>query len=79
VLFDVGAKLDLLDVDRLLLLARFAFLFLGFVFELAIIEDLADGRIDVTGDLDEVEADVYGFGDRLACRDDTELFSVFVD
>jgi hypothetical protein len=53
-LLDVGAELDLLDVDRFLLLARLALLFLRFVFQFAEIEDLADGRIDISGDLDEV-------------------------
>jgi hypothetical protein len=78
-LLDVRAKLDLLDVDRLLLLARFAFLFLGFVFELAVIEDLTDGRIDVTRDLDKVESRVRRLGYRVPCGNDTELLSVFVD
>jgi hypothetical protein len=51
----VGAELDLLDLDRLLLLARFGFAFLLFVLELAEIHDLADRRIGVGRDLDQVE------------------------
>jgi len=79
VLLDVGTELDLLDVDRLLFLARFALFFLRFVFQLAIVEDLADGRIDVAGNFDEVETCVDGLGDRFPRGDDAELFSVFVD
>jgi len=79
VLLDVGTELDLLDVDRLLFLARFALFLLRFVFEFAVVEDLTDGRIDVARNLDEVETCVDGLGDRLPRGDDAELFSVFVD
>ena len=79
VLLDVGAKLDLLDVDRLLLLARFALLFLRFVFHLAVVEDLADRRIDVSRDLDKIQACVGCFADRIPYRDDAELIAILVD
>jgi hypothetical protein len=42
---DVGAHLDLLDLDDLLVLARLGSLLLVGVFQLAEIEDLADWRI----------------------------------
>jgi hypothetical protein len=51
---DVGAHLDLLDLDDLLVLARLCRLLLVGVFQLAQIEDLADGRIRIGSDFDEV-------------------------
>ena len=57
---DVGAHLDLLDLDDLLVLARFGRLFLVGVFQLAQIEDLAHRRIGVRGNLHEVEAGLFG-------------------
>lgn len=78
-LLDVGAKLDLLDVDRLLLLARFALLFLRFVFQFAVIEDLADGRLDISGDLDEIETRVDCFAERVAYRNNAELIAILID
>jgi hypothetical protein len=56
VIVDGGAHLDLLDLDDLLLLAGLVGLFLLFVFELAVIEQLADRRLVVGGDLDQIEA-----------------------
>ncbi len=57
-LFDVGAHFDFLDVDRLLFLAGFTGPLLRFVFVLAVVEDLADGRRGVGCDLDEIKAGV---------------------
>ena len=53
---DAGPQLDFLDLDDFLLLSGLVFLFLGLEFELAEIQDLADRRIGVGGDLDEVQA-----------------------
>jgi len=52
---DAGAHLDLFDLDDLLLLPSLVLLFLRFIFEATEIEDLADRRIGVRRDLDEVE------------------------
>jgi hypothetical protein len=52
---------------------------LRLVFHLAEIEDLADGRIDISGDLDEVQACVDGPRDRIPCGNDAELVSILID
>jgi hypothetical protein len=52
---------------------------LRFVFHLAVIEDLADRRIDVAGDLDKVQPGFDGPADRVPCRNDTGLVSVLID
>ena len=57
---DVGAHLDLLDLDDLLVLARLGRLLLVGVFQLAEIEDLDDRRLGVGRNLDEVEAGLFG-------------------
>ena len=61
VIVDAGAKLDLLDLDDLLLLAGFGGFLLLKEAELPIVEDLADRRICGGNDLDEVEACVVGY------------------
>ncbi len=58
---DAGAKLDLLDLDDLLLLAGFGGFLLLKEAELPIVENLADRRIGGGNDLDEVEACVVGY------------------
>jgi len=66
---DVGTELDLLHLDDLLLFAGFVLLLLLLVLELAEIEQLADRRIGVRRNLDEVEACV--FRRAIASRADT--------
>ena len=58
-LLDARAHLDLFDLDDLLLLLGFVLALLRFVFELAVIEDLADRGDGGGRNLNEVEA---GFG-----------------
>jgi hypothetical protein len=53
-IIDVRTHLDLLDLLRLLVLARGGGLFLGLVFELADIENLAYRRIGAGGNFNEV-------------------------
>jgi hypothetical protein len=62
VVVDGRAHLDLLDLDDLLLLAGFVGFFLLLVFELAVIEQLADRRLVVRRDLDQIEAFFFGYG-----------------
>jgi hypothetical protein len=50
----LGADANLFDLDDLLALFRFAFLFRPFVLVLAIVQNTADGRIGVGGNLYEV-------------------------
>jgi hypothetical protein len=57
---DVGAHLDLLDLDDLLLLAGFALLLLFLEFELPVIEDLADRRVGVGRDLHKIQPSLGG-------------------
>ena len=54
-----GTELDFLDLDDFLFLARFGFAFLGFVFELSEIHDLADRWKGLWGNLDEVFTSVH--------------------
>ena len=63
---DVGAKLDFLDLDDLLLLARLGRLLLRGVFEAAEIEHLGDRRGRVGGDDHQVEAQLLGLRQRIA-------------
>jgi hypothetical protein len=76
---DVGAHLDLLDLDDLLVLARFCGLFLVGIFQLAQIEDLADGRIGIGRDFDEVEAGLLGEKQCVVDGDNAAVLAVGVN
>ena len=76
---DVRPHLDFLDVDGLLLLAGLVFLFLLLVFELAVVDDLADRRLGVGRNLDQVEADVGSAQARILRWHDADLGTLFVD
>jgi hypothetical protein len=73
---DVGAHLDLLDLDDLLVLARLGSLLLVGVFQLAEIEDLADWRIGIGGNLYEIEAGFLGCEQRVVDRNISEIVAV---
>src|SRR5579864_9544583 len=79
VIVDAGAKLDLFDLDHLLLLPRLVLALLLLVFEFAEIEDFADRRIGVGRHFDEVEPGLDGAGDGIAARDDAYHLAAFVD
>lgn len=60
----------------------FGFLFFEFrllVFVFPVIDDLADRRIHLAGDLDEIEAERLGFGEGIAGTHDSELLAVTGD
>jgi hypothetical protein len=76
---DVGAHLDLLDLDDLLVLARLGGLLLVGVFQLAQIENLADGRIRIGSDFDEVEAGLLGEKQCVVDGDIAAVVAVGVD
>ena len=57
---DIRAHLDFLHIEGLLLLARFVGFFLGLVFELAKIKQLANRRFGITGNLDEIKTSLIG-------------------
>ncbi len=79
VLVDAGAQLDFLDLDGALLLARLRGLLLLEKAEATIIEDLADRRNGVRGDLDEVEAGILGKLQRIEERDHATVGAGIVD
>jgi len=56
VIVDHRPQLDLLDLDDLLFLAGFGGFFLGGIFELPVIHDLANGRIGIRRNLDQIHA-----------------------
>src|SRR5262249_26609561 len=60
VVVDHGPELDLLDLDDLLFLAGFRCLLLRLVFIFAVIENFADGRGRVGGNLDEIKSGLLG-------------------
>ena len=76
---DVRPQLDFLDLDHLLLLARFGGLLLCGVFEAAKIEHLGDGRHGVGGDQDEIEAQFLGLCDGVARTDNALVLTFSVD
>ena len=79
VLVDVRADLDLLDLDHLLLFARFVLLFLDFVFVFAEIENFTNWRISVRADLKQVEANGVGAQNSVARAQNALHFPVLVD
>ena len=62
---DVSAKLNFLHAVGVLVFLAFFFLLGLFVAELAEIDDSANGRLCVRGDLDEVNAALAGKGHGL--------------
>jgi hypothetical protein len=79
VIVDVGAHLDLLDLDDLLVLARLGGLLLVGVFQLAEIEDLDDRRLCIWGNLDEIQAYLFGGQQGIVDRNVAAIVSVCVD
>ena len=76
---DVRTHLDLLDLLRLLRLAGEVGLFLGLIFVFADVEELADRRIGIGRDLDEVEADFGGLLDRFGGEQDAQILAILID
>jgi len=59
---DIGAKLDFLDLNGLLLLARLSGLLLCLKFILSEIHDLTDRDFSIDRDFDKIEAGFLGLG-----------------
>jgi hypothetical protein len=76
---DVGAHLDLLDLDDLLLLAGFALLLLFLEFELPVIENLADRRVGVGRDLHEIQPGLGGMLESFFDGDNALHFAFRID
>src|ERR1700722_10685331 len=79
VLVDLRAKLDLLDLDHLLVTPGLPRALLLLVLVLAEVHDPADGRDGSRGDFDQVEPFLLGDGQRLRRWHDTELLAGIVD
>jgi hypothetical protein len=76
---DGRTHLDLLDLDRLLLLAGLGGLLLRLELVFAVVQDLADGRARVRRDLDEIEAGLRGKMQGFYGVDDAAVLTVMVD
>jgi hypothetical protein len=76
---DVGTHLDLFDLDDLLVLTCLCGLLLVGIFQLAQIEDLADGRIRIGGNFDEVEAGLLGEKQCVIYGDIAAVVAVGID
>src|SRR6185503_5103261 len=79
VLVDLGAELDLFDLDHLLVLPSLTRALLLLVLILAEIHDAADRRHRRRRDLDQVEPLLLGDGESLRRRHDAELCARIVD
>ena len=79
VLIRVGAKLNFLDVDALLVFFRFVSLLLHLVAVLAVIHDPAHRRDRLRCYLYQVETAFFRGSNRRLWRHDSELGSVLVD
>lgn len=79
VVVDHGPEFDFLDLDHLLALAGLGRLLLLLILELAVIEQLADRRRRIGGDLDKIEPGLLGYDDRFRDRDGAFVGSVLVD
>jgi hypothetical protein len=76
---DMRLEAHFLEQTRLLLLARLPLLLVLLVLELRVVEDLADRRIRLRGDLDEIESLLAGQGQGFSDRFDADLSAVRVD
>jgi hypothetical protein len=79
VIVDGRAHLDLLDLDDLLFLAGLGSLLLLLVFVLAVVHQLADGRLGVGRDFDDVESFFLAQCERLIQADLAILMAIVAD
>src|SRR5690242_3586522 len=79
VLVDGRAQLDLLDLDDLLLLARFMRLLLDFVTVFTVIEDFAYRGIGGGGDLYQVQAGLFSHPDAFQGSNNADHITILVD
>ena len=71
----VGAELDFLDLDRLLLFPRLGFPLLHLVFVFAKIHDLGDRRVGVRRNFHQIEPDFLGKLAAALGRDNAQIFA----
>ena len=72
----IWSKLDLFDLNNLLLFTRFAFPLLLFIFELAEIHDLAHGRVGIWRDLNQVQPGLIGHLHGTHWRDNADVSAI---
>jgi hypothetical protein len=70
---------DLLDLDLGLRFAGLAFLLGLLVQELPVVEDAADGRIDIRGNLNQVEGGLLGQRQGFPQGNDTQVLAIGPD
>ncbi len=79
VIVDARPHLDFFDLDDLLIFARFSLLLLLLVLEFAVVQDFADRRLRIGGDLDKVETRVSRSLQGVKFADDSDVLSSLVD
>ena len=72
---DIRTHLDLFDVHRLLVLARFGGFLLGLILVLAIVHDLGDRRLGSGRHLNQIKTGLVGHFLRAVGRDDAYIFA----
>ena len=75
----VRAEFYFLDLNDLLFLARFGLAFLGFVFELPEIHDLANRRVRIGRDLDQIQPGIVCHGHCACGRNNANIFTISAD
>ena len=75
----VNAELHLFDRNDLLVLLGGAFLFFFFVKEFPVILDLADWRVGIGRDLNQIETSFAGNFERFKGLHDAELIAFIID
>ena len=78
-LVGIRAEFDFLDLDDLLLLARFGFALLGLVFVFAEIHDLADRGFSIGRDLDKIKTRFFGHYKGPLGRHDAHVLTICAD
>ena len=78
-LIDSHGKFNFLDHDHLLLLARRAIALVLLVEKFAVILNAADRRLSSGRDFDQIQATLAGYLQSFKGRQNTELFTVFVN
>jgi hypothetical protein len=79
VVVDHRAELDLLDLDRLLPLARFRCFLLSGILVLPVVHDLADGRAGIRRNFDQIHADFLSHPDGEDGLDRAPVLTGLVD
>jgi hypothetical protein len=79
VIVDHRPELDLLDLDHLLLLTGFRGFLLRRIFILPVVHDLADGRIVVRRNLNQIHAGIHGHLDRHHGLDGAVVLAGLID